>query len=305
MKMTITVGLPASGKTTYADRLVRDSGNTTNVNRDDIRFSQYGVYWGEPIDENVVTDIATGMINHAFKKGRDVIVSDTNLNRKSVKRLVDIASRWGAEVEFQYFDVDIDELVERDLHRQLRGDRGVGEKVIRDMAKRYFVGGKLPVFDELKWEAFNRVPYVPDVTKPKALIVDLDGTIALHDRSPYDYDSLDTDRPNQAVIDLVRREWEAGTTIIFASGRPNSHFQMTRDWIVKHVFEGIMPTRQVYLYMRRTEDKRMDAIVKYEIFDEFIRNEFNVLYCLDDRDQVVDMYRDIGLTVMQVNYGAF
>jgi hypothetical protein len=57
--------------------------------------------------------------------------------------------------------------------------------------------------------------------------------------------------------------------------------------------------------MRKTGDHRPDYIVKNEIFDQRIRDNFNVLGAFDDRDQVVDMYRKMGITVFQVAPGNF
>ena len=58
--------------------------------------------------------------------------------------------------------------------------------------------------------------------------------------------------------------------------------------------------------MRKTEDVRKDAIVKKEFFDTHIRDKYFVKYVLDDRNQVVDMWRlELGLACLQVNYGDF
>ena len=57
--------------------------------------------------------------------------------------------------------------------------------------------------------------------------------------------------------------------------------------------------------MRATGDNRNDAIVKNEIFDTYIRDKWNVVCVLDDRDRVVKRWRELGLACFQVNYGAF
>ena len=305
MEMIFTCGLPASGKTTYAMHEVAErKPDLVNVNRDDIRRMQFGGWTGDPQDENMVTRIARDMVVGAFKKDRSVIISDTNLNRGVVRSMVQLANNWGAGVSFVYFETPLEECIERDLARHANGGHMVGEKVIRDMHNRYCKNG-LPDFSDLNSVGQNREQYVPPVNKPQAIIVDLDGTVAIHQRNPYDYDSLHTDLPNTNVIQQVISEWAGGTHILFTSGRPDSHRKHTTAWLGHHV--GFTPAdgTDVRMFMRRADDKRMDAVVKYEIFDEEIRNKYRVKYCLDDRNQVVDMWRSIGLEVWQVNPGDF
>ena len=57
--------------------------------------------------------------------------------------------------------------------------------------------------------------------------------------------------------------------------------------------------------MRSTEDNRKDAVVKREIYDNWIKDKYNVLAVFDDRNQCVDMWRGLGLTCLQVDYGNF
>jgi hypothetical protein len=52
-------------------------------------------------------------------------------------------------------------------------------------------------------------------------------------------------------------------------------------------------------------DMRKDAVIKQELFDKYVAGKYNVLFVLDDRNQVVDFWRSIGLTCFQVNYGNF
>ena len=59
------------------------------------------------------------------------------------------------------------------------------------------------------------------------------------------------------------------------------------------------------LYMRFTNDLRKDSIVKQEIYEMCIKDKYNVLFVLDDRDQVVNMWREQGLKCLQVAEGNF
>jgi hypothetical protein len=57
--------------------------------------------------------------------------------------------------------------------------------------------------------------------------------------------------------------------------------------------------------MRPAGDMRKDAIVKRELFDRHVRDRYDVTCILDDRSQVVDMWRSLGLTCLQVAPGEF
>ena len=57
--------------------------------------------------------------------------------------------------------------------------------------------------------------------------------------------------------------------------------------------------------MRKTGDNRKDAIVKREIYETHIKDKYQVDYVLYDRNQVVEMWRSLGLTCLQVADGDF
>jgi hypothetical protein len=59
------------------------------------------------------------------------------------------------------------------------------------------------------------------------------------------------------------------------------------------------------LMMRKTGDKRKYSIVKKEIFNEHIKGKYCVDFVLDDRNQVVEMWRKLGLVCLQVAEGNF
>ncbi len=51
---------------------------------------------------------------------------------------------------------------------------------------------------------------------------------------------------------------------------------------------------------------RKNAIIKKELFEQQIAEKYFIELVLDDRDQVVDMWRlELGLPCLQVNYGDF
>jgi hypothetical protein len=58
--------------------------------------------------------------------------------------------------------------------------------------------------------------------------------------------------------------------------------------------------------MRAENDGRKDSIVKKELFEQHIVGKYYIDLVIDDRNQVVEMWRkDLGLTCLQVDYGDF
>lgn len=139
--------------------------------------------------------------------------------------------------------------------------------------------------------------YDPDL--PIAVICDIDGTLA-HGigitRGPYEWDKVDSDIVDKAVKRIIDN---INCNIIFVSGRDGSCFDKTSNWIRKNTINEFV------LYMRTAGDNRKDSIVKKEIYDQHIKGKYNILFVLDDRDQVVDMWRSLGLKCLQVEPGDF
>ena len=138
------------------------------------------------------------------------------------------------------------------------------------------------------------------MVKGKAIICDLDGTLAiLEGRGPFEYQRCDTDLPNEAVVELLRAMGAAGYTVIFVSGREDSCREMTVSWI------NCLSLPSEQLFMRKTGDFRKDVIVKREIYENAIKGNYNVRFVLEDRNQVVRMWRSLELTCFQVAEGDF
>lgn len=134
-------------------------------------------------------------------------------------------------------------------------------------------------------------------------LVDIDGTVATIDpqvnRKPYLYDMVGTDLPNQPVIDVVASLWRDGNKIIFLTGRDASAYDDTYNWLVRYCPPFIK------LYTRAAGDRRPDNVVKREIYENQIKPHYNVVGVFEDRDRVVKMWREIGLTCFQVAEGDF
>lgn len=297
----ITRGLPGSGKSTHARVWVdQDRAHRARVNRDDLRSMIDAGVFEKGVTEPRILIVRDELIFNLLSKGIDVICDDTNLPQRVARDLAKVARRAGADFEvIDFTNVPPEECVLRDA---LREDKPpVGKRVILDMYDRYLKGRELPLplprEDETKP---GGALYEPDPRKPSAIIVDIDGTVALKGaRNPFDESRVHEDRPNMPVIEAVRAMQDAGYRIIFVSGRTDGCYDETVQWLRSHVTDSFT------LYMRAKGDMRHDSIVKRELFDAHIRNQYNVLCVFDDRNPVVKMWRSLGLTVMQVAEGNF
>jgi predicted kinase len=297
-------GLPGSGKTTAARALQNSIGGRL-VGRDALRSLLFGDSyldsWPPDQDKEAhVTQLQDGLIRDGLRRNDVVIVDDMNLRSRYISRFAEIAREEGAALHvIDHTDVDVEVCIARDAGR----GRSVGEPVIRDLHKRFIQGRghPLPVPELPNPPVLDVEPYEPDLSKPKAVIVDIDGTVALHNgRDPYDYGRVYEDLPNWPVVRMVRAAMEDGYRLVFVSGRPDSCRVETRLWLNRW-----LPCSDESLFMRRADDSRNDAIVKLEIFNDHLRNQFNIMGVFDDRQRVVDMWRSLGLTVFQVAPGAF
>ena len=135
--------------------------------------------------------------------------------------------------------------------------------------------------------------------KPPAIQCDIDGTIAEHHRSPYEYDRLHTDTLIVPIADILHEYCKLGYRIILLSGRPNSHAYDTIAWLSEN---GVSYDE---LWMRQAADNRRDDIIKEELYREHVEPFYDIQFVLDDRNRVVNMWRRIGLTCLQVAPGDF
>lgn len=319
-QLIVTRGLPASGKTTRAKKWVAESPETRfRVNRDDLRAMAHdGTFIAQtsaPVDggndrsltqhegtEKAIVLARDAVIKTMLARGIDVVVDETCLKSRALRELRDLAQR--AKVDFEIWDmtdVPVYECLRRNAMRL--GSAKVPDAVITEMYKK-FIEGKpypLPVADE-PVASGELVPYVANEFKPDAIICDIDGTLALMGtRNPYDESKVHEDRVNEPVATILRELAEI-YDILFCSGRTEVCRTETEKWIVENV--EIDP-EDFKLFMRPIGDMRKDRVVKLELFDNHIRHNYNVVVVLDDRQQVVDMWRELGLTCLQVAPGDF
>lgn len=143
----------------------------------------------------------------------------------------------------------------------------------------------------------------------KACIFDIDGTLAncdhrLHhlDGDVKDWHSFFAaqadDKPIDAVVWLNQLLASAQTpssdyAIIIVTARPEQYSTVTDIWLGEH---DIMFDR---VYMRKENDHRPDQIVKAEILEQILADGYEPWLVIDDRPQVVEMWRSFGITTLQ------
>jgi hypothetical protein len=118
------------------------------------------------------------------------------------------------------------------------------------------------------------------------------------------FENVDKDTPIWPTIDIINsiasKPW---FKIVFMSGRPERLRKATLTWLANNVNHYLADTDK--LFMRPDNDTREDYIVKKELYLTHVEPHYNVVAVFDDRKQVVDMWRSLGLTCYQVAEGNF
>lgn len=299
----ITIGAPGSGKSFWAKQFVRgSSGKVVNINRDDTRkmlfqHDSWRQYNFTKTREGLVTKININALKHAKEMGYDVVISDTNLNTEFLNALIAEAYDVGFTVKLVWFPTSIEVLRKRN---EKRGAWAVSDNILVDMHKRMEELFQTRGDNDLVIEYEESKIYVPKGNLPKAIIFDIDGTLAdMGERNPYAWGEVYQDKPKEMVVSLAKMFKQQGYNIITLSGRDGVCEEMTKQWLV----DNNIPSD--YHFQRKQGDMRKDDIIKEEIFWGDIANRFDVKLAVDDRNCVVNMWRKIGLECWQVDMGDF
>lgn len=136
--LILLVGIPGSGKTTYAKNYIEQHYNTIHLSSDVIRKELYGDenIQGNPAD---VFSLMQKMAIKALNDGENVVYDATNITRKDRQGILSVCPKF-AKIECHIIWAPIEVCIERDATR----DRTVGKEVIDRMLKRF----QAPYYDE-------------------------------------------------------------------------------------------------------------------------------------------------------------
>ncbi len=281
--ITLTVGISNSGKTHWAEQQ-----KAVNINRDDIReelFGSLSKYKFTKAKENKVTALQFERAAYAILGGEDIIVSDTNLNPKTREKWRVFASAKGIELEIKEFPIEPHVAKARNIKREY--------SIPPSAIDRQYVA----------WRKYKGMPqYLGTPGKPATIIFDVDGTLAdmTGIRHPFEWDKVRQDMPRNNVINLLLSMYNSGYKIIVMSGRDGCSRGDTLLWLEDHI-DG----KYHKLFMRTPGDSRADAIIKEELFWKDVADNYDVKFVVDDRNQMVDRWRAMGLECWQVQAGDF
>lgn len=104
------------------------------------------------------------------------------------------------------------------------------------------------------------------------------------------------DDPVDSIVAMINALHAQECTIVAITGRNERYRKITNEKLLKH---GVMVD---YLIMRSDEDYRRSPEMKVAALQQHVDLR-SVLFALDDRDDVIQAYRTLGITTLQVQHG--
>lgn len=326
-ELIVMVGISGSGKSTLVTQWVkRSQGKTIRLNRDAMRAMLFcGANWNK-YNENYVRNWQMEGARMALQAGKNVIIDDTNCVRNTRQKWEEFAVDMHVHLRLVVMDVPLAEAVRRDIERGVPCPTcgtpkgvAVGEVVVRRQYKdlnEVKVSArevKTTTLTRPYWERQQLLQggFVPRLTGRPWVLVDVDGTLARRgDRGRFEEHKVILDTYYDDICAWVRALYPFYNVCI-VSGRQDFCGDDTCDWLAA----GDVPFDRIL--MRYSRDNRSDKIVKAEILHELqtvlgpscgyfdpegnfkVPNE-GIAFVLDDRPQVVEMWKSNGVVVFPV-----
>ena len=295
-KIFILRGLPASGKSTLARKIVdANPTHTARFNWDDIR-NMMGPYWiPERENTKVLYALRDAFINNMMSNQWDIVVDNMNLNPKELEHYNKIVSEYNNnhtdkyEIEVTTLFTPVEECVRRDALRS----NPIGESVIRSIWQRY----RNFLCTEENKEIVSKLKPATDL--PKAVIFDVDNTLCFNTSGrPYfgTAQGLLDDVPNVNAIIAAQVYHSGGIKVLLVTGREGTDE-------IKEATQKWMENNQVPIdeyYFRPVNNRESGDKIKAQIISG-ISNKYNVIGIYEDSSKIVKSLREMGYTVFQPN----
>lgn len=149
---------------------------------------------------------------------------------------------------------------------------------------------------------------MPKDTRPKAVVFDIDGTLADYthraehlvppnrDMAVY-FSKMGDDPPITAVVALLIEAYGNGYKVVLVTGRPEQYYKTTFRWLTSQniPFDA--------LFLRPRDDWRPGVDVRRDIYKTSIEPHYNVLYAADDNPKMITLWQELGVKSLMVGNG--
>lgn len=284
MKLILLVGPPGSGKSTMAVQM----NGFSYINQDSMGKEEHLRLFKEDIKDKLA-----------------IVVDRMNFNKEQRRRYLDPAKAAGYETEIHVLHESRETCIQRCAARKDHETIRTGEDA--EKAINFFFKNYERVDDE---EADVVIRHHPEGDKPSAVICDLDGTMCNTDHRKHWVAGekknwamwnagIKNDSLNTWCRHITNHAYHSGLRVILCSGRGNETRSTTVDWL--------RDNKVIYdkLLMRSEGDYRPDSVIKEILLDFEILTRVTPFYIIDDRKQVVDMWRRRGYVCLQCDEGDF
>ena len=292
----LMVGPPGSGKSTGAQEYLEAHGN-----RDDlVRVSQ----------DDQGKQGHMGVFEEALAARKDILVDRMGFDKNQRNRYLDPAKKAGYDTRIVVLHVPMETCLERCKsranHPTIKTDEDAENAVT-------FFFRKYERVESEEADEVIRTGWV-GADAVKCVVSDLDGTLANVDHRRHYVRREKPLKPNwvmffEKMIDDPVNEWcrillesmKETYPIVYATGRPGDYKEHTELWLQ----ENRLRYPGSSLFTRLAKDHRKDDVVKEIILEFEIKTRYDILFVVDDRQQVVDMWRKHGYIVLQCAKGDF
>ena len=102
----ILIGVPGSGKSTYAKEYVLNNPNWVRVSRDEFRYALKNQQMCDAKIEGLITDLVTSTTRASLNKNLNVILDATHVKEKYINAIIE-EFKYEADIEYQVFDISV------------------------------------------------------------------------------------------------------------------------------------------------------------------------------------------------------